>query len=56
MVGLLGIADSDIHQNGRIRVRGEYWTARSSSPIPKGKTVRVVGVENLTLKVEEVGE
>jgi membrane-bound serine protease (ClpP class) len=56
MVGLIGIADSDIHQSGRIRVRGEYWTARSSSPIARGRTVRVLEVENLMLKVEEVGE
>ena len=56
MVGLLGIADSDVHQGGRIRVRGEYWAARSSSPISKGRTVRVIAVENLMLKVEEVSE
>ena len=56
MVGLVGIADTDIRQSGRIRVRGEYWTARSASPISAGKTVKVLAVENLTLKVEEVGE
>jgi len=56
MIGLIGIADSDIHQSGRVKVRGEYWTARSASPIPAGKSVRVVDVENLMLKVEEVGQ
>ena len=56
MVGLVGIADTDIRQSGRIRVRGEYWTARSASPISAGKTVKVLAVENLTLKVEEVGD
>ncbi len=54
MIGLIGIADSDVHQSGRVKVRGEYWTARSASPIPAGKSVRVVEVENLMLKVEEV--
>jgi len=54
MVGLVGIADSDIHKGGRVKVRGEYWRAQSSSPIPAGKEVKVLAVENLTLKVEEV--
>jgi membrane-bound serine protease (ClpP class) len=56
MIGLIGIADSDVHQSGRVKVRGEYWTAHSASPIPAGKSVRVVEVENLMLKVEEVGQ
>ena len=56
MVGLIGIADSDIHESGRVRVRGEYWKATSASPIPAGKKVRVLGVENLVLRVEQVGE
>jgi membrane-bound serine protease (ClpP class) len=54
MIGLLGIADSDINKTGRVRVRGEYWSAHSSAPISAGKTVRVLEAENLTLKVEEV--
>ena len=56
MVGLIGVADNDIKNTGRVKVRGEYWTAQSSSPISAGRTVKVVGVENLTLKVEEVRE
>jgi membrane-bound serine protease (ClpP class) len=56
MIGQIGIADNDISRVGRVRIRGEYWQARSSSPISAGKTVRVLAVENLTLKVEEVRE
>ena len=56
MIGLTGVADTDIYRSGRARVRGEYWKAQSSAPIPAGKTVRVVDVENLMLKVEEVKE
>jgi membrane-bound serine protease (ClpP class) len=56
MIGLIGIADNDIYKRGRVKVRGEYWTAFSSAPIPTGRTVKVVAVENLTLKVEEVRE
>lgn len=56
MVGLVGVADSDVHKGGRVRVRGEYWAARSDAPIKAGSTVRVVGIENLTLKVEAFSE
>jgi len=56
MIGLVGIADSDVSQNGRVKVRGEYWWAHASAPISAGKKVRVVAVENLTLKVEEIGK
>lgn len=56
MVGLIGVADNDINQTGRVRVRGEYWKAYSASPIPAGKSVRILAVENLALKVEEVRE
>ncbi len=56
MIGLTGVADSDIYRGGRVKVRGEYWRAHSSSPISSGKAVKVLAVENLTLKVEEVRE
>lgn len=56
MIGLVGVADSDIGSSGRVRVRGEYWKARSSSPISSGKPVRVLAIDNLMLKVEEVRE
>ncbi len=54
MVGLTGIADTDIYKTGRSKVRGEYWAARSSSPISAGKPIRVLAVEDLLLTVEEM--
>jgi membrane-bound serine protease (ClpP class) len=56
MVGLIGIAENDIYQSGRVRVRGEYWNASSSSPITAGREVKILAVDNLKLKVEEVRE
>ncbi len=53
MVGMTGVADTDISERGRVRIRGEYWAARASSPVPAGKSVKVLAVENLTLIVEE---
>ncbi len=54
MIGLTGVADSDIDTSGRVKVRGEYWFAQSALPIAAGKTVQVVGIEDLRLIVEEV--
>jgi membrane-bound serine protease (ClpP class) len=56
MIGLFGSAETEIFANGRVRVRGEYWRAHSSEPIGCGKQVRVVAVDNLTLRVDEVHE
>jgi membrane-bound serine protease (ClpP class) len=56
MVGLVGSADSEINRIGRVKVRGEYWTARSSLPIAAGSAVKVLAVEDLALQVEEVKE
>jgi membrane-bound serine protease (ClpP class) len=56
MIGLVGVADSEIAGGGRVKVRGEYWSACSSVPISAGKRVKIVAIENLTLKVEEIKE
>jgi membrane-bound serine protease (ClpP class) len=56
MIGLIGVADSDVGAAGRVKVRGEYWHAHATNPIPAGRPVRVVGIDNLRLNVEEVRE
>ena len=37
---------------GRVRVRGEIWTARSNAALERGERVRVSAVDGLTLEVE----
>jgi membrane-bound serine protease (ClpP class) len=37
---------------GRVRLHGEIWRARSGTPAAVGETVRVAGVDGLTLEVE----
>ncbi len=54
MIGLVGVADTEIFTTGRIMVRGEYWTARAQAPIPPGARVTVKGIQDLTLDVEEL--
>ena len=37
---------------GRVRVRGELWQARSATPLRPGQQVRVKRIDGLTLEVE----
>jgi len=52
MVGARGSAIEDFEREGRIHVHGEIWQARSDLPVRKGETVRVTGIEGLTLLIE----
>jgi membrane-bound serine protease (ClpP class) len=52
MIGLRGRAETAIAPEGIVFVRGELWKARSHMKIAPGETVRVIGVEGLTLRVE----
>lgn len=51
MVGLEGVAHTNVEVTGKVYVRGEYWNARSVEPIEKGCRVIVAAVEGLTLIV-----
>ena len=53
MIGEVGIAKTDIHQDGKVLVHGEYWNASSERPIPAGVHVRVVKVDGLRIEVEQ---
>jgi membrane-bound ClpP family serine protease len=37
---------------GKVRVRGEVWSARSEVAIPVGTNVRITGGEGVTIRVE----
>jgi membrane-bound serine protease (ClpP class) len=54
LVGLVGEARADLNPEGAVFVKGTLWRARSSDgPIPKGRRVRVRGIDGLILRVEE---
>ena len=54
MIGEQGVAKTDIHNDGKVLVHGEYWNAFSDRPIPAGAHVRVVKVEGLRIEVEQI--
>ena len=54
LVGAEAIAQQSIAPRGQVLVHGELWMAESPSPVAAGDTVRVRGVQGLTLLVEPV--
>lgn len=54
MVGRLGEARTNIHNEGSAQVLGELWSARSETPILAGSSVRVVAREGFVVIVEKV--
>ncbi|MBU1662407.1 MAG: hypothetical protein KKD28_13150 [Chloroflexi bacterium] len=56
LVGALGEAKSDIHQEGSAQVLGELWAVRSESPIPASSVVRVIRRDGFILEVERVDD
>jgi membrane-bound serine protease (ClpP class) len=54
MAGSEAEAVTDIDNEGKVFLKGEYWKATSEKPIKKGAKVRVVKVEGLSLIVEEI--
>lgn len=55
LVSEIGEAISPLNPTGHVRVHGEMWNAESvGGKIAKGEKVKVVAVENLTLRVEQL--
>jgi membrane-bound serine protease (ClpP class) len=51
LVGLVGRTETTLAPEGRVFVRGEYWTAHADEEIPPGRPVEVVAVEGMRLRV-----
>lgn len=54
MIGMQATAKTDIHTDGQVFMRGEYWSAWSDEPIQKGERVAVTAVEGLKVKVKKI--
>jgi len=54
LVGQIGEARTEIHEEGSVQVAGELWSARSVNPIHTGSAVRVVKREGFFIVVEKV--
>ena len=56
LVGETGVAVTQVHRNGRVKVHGELWNARSDEPIDDRSRVRVDAVDGLEITVSELKE
>ncbi|KAF0122964.1 MAG: membrane-bound serine protease (ClpP class) [bacterium] len=54
LVGEIGTAKTEILQEGKVFIHGEYWNAYSDEAIPEGEKVRVLKVDSLWMKVERL--
>ena len=52
LIGMEGIAITNIHPKGQIKIRGEIWQAESEEEIKEGEEVLVIDKKGLTLKVK----
>ena len=51
LVGLVGKTTTALDPEGKVFVRGEYWTAQSTEEIAAGQAVEVTEVEGMRLRV-----
>jgi membrane-bound serine protease (ClpP class) len=51
LIGLVGKAATPLAPEGRVFVRGEYWSARADEAIPAGVRVEITAVEGMRLRV-----
>lgn len=54
LVGRVGEAKTEIHEEGSAQIAGELWTVRSKNSISAGTQVRVLERKGFILEVEEV--
>jgi membrane-bound serine protease (ClpP class) len=52
LIGSQATVVTELAPEGRVKVRGELWNARSSGPAGAGETVRIAAIDGLTLEVE----
>jgi membrane protein implicated in regulation of membrane protease activity len=55
LIGREGVVTHDIERTvgaGRVNVEGQDWAARSSTPIPAGTRIKVVGADGIVLEVK----
>ncbi len=54
LIGAEGEAVSWDGRDGRVRIKGDIWAARSNAPLASGSRVKVVGRDGLVLRVDAV--
>lgn len=55
MIGQLAVALEDFTGHGDVRIRGEIWQARSTTPVLRGQSLQVQSMDGLVLHVIPTG-
>lgn len=55
LVGVEGVAQTDIFHDGKVFIHGEIWNGKSDEQISKGEKIIVTEVEGLIVKVKKKG-
>jgi len=51
LLGMIGEARTPLSPNGKVFIRGEFWSATTDEEIARGERVEVTAVEGMTLRV-----
>lgn len=54
MLGAIGVACNDFNTHGNVHVHGEIWQAETGTPVKKGQSLQVTGLDGLTLSVKPI--
>jgi len=54
LIGEIGVVKERLAPHGKVFVHGELWNAEALEPVDVGAKIRVVGVDQLVLKVQEM--
>lgn len=52
LLGSEALVIEDFAQKGRVNIHSENWNALCDTPLQKGQSVKVIGIDGLTLQVE----
>jgi membrane-bound serine protease (ClpP class) len=52
LIGMTGVAKTDLFPSGQILVHGELWGAISEEPLKAGAQIQVTSIDGLTLHVK----
>ena len=56
LIGLVGKTSTALAPEGKVFVRGEYWSASADEEIPTGESVEITAVDGLRLRVRRAGD
>jgi len=54
LIGMEGVAKTDVHNSGQVFVHGEIWEAVSDVPLKAGSKIIIEEVKGLRLKVRSL--